>query len=261
MNDDIIQSAPSDTMEQYLRGTSIDCWQYHDAYWREYYTYKLLHDIVSVPLIVLSSGTVLVSQVGNTSMDRPTATYIVAGLGIITTLLSGLQRYMRFGERAITCRNLAKSFDRIARKIDVTVSMYESDINMSMTPRDLRNFNIHIQKEIDGIMNETEDLPVIIMKHRDSVTDHNHVIYHRATTPPHETTTTSRRRRSTQNSNPRNRHMDRIPTTTVRSRSDSPSATPRTYDNTLRRSGSFTDDKSRRMILLPPSRTTSDSLV
>lgn len=148
-------------MEQYILDIAADCHKYNQAYWKEYYTYKALNDLVSIPLIVLSSGTVLVSQIASNS--GKVMAFIVTGLGITSTVLSTLQRYQRYNERAIVCRNMAKSFDRIARKIVATVNANQTD---DLQKVDLGQFIMHIQVEIDGLVNEIEDVPMGILMGR-----------------------------------------------------------------------------------------------
>lgn len=156
--DDIIQ------LTHYLWLTAKDCKDRHNAYWQLYYKYKSRSDLLSVPLIILTSGMGLTSiiQLGQSTPDFKTLfDYIVAGLGISSTILSGLQRYLRYAERAVIARNIAKSFSRIAYRIEVTLQEYESDPT-DMSKQELLHFNTHIQHDIESVTYEVEDLPKAI---------------------------------------------------------------------------------------------------
>ena len=143
--------------QQYIQELAADCDKCSSAYWKKYYYYKSLSTILSIPVIFLSSGTVLVSQILSSYCNIMVS--IVTGFGITSTIFSTLQRYKSYDDRAAVCRNFAKSFDKIARNIHFRESG-------ELRGMELKHFIMHILSNIEGLVfeNEYENISIQIPK-------------------------------------------------------------------------------------------------
>jgi hypothetical protein len=137
-----------------------DCVTRRNSYWEMYYRYSKYNNYLSVPLLLFSSltGITSVSQVSSESMN-PSVTWATAVMGTLSTFLAATQRYLRYGERAEQCKSLAKGYGDLARRIEITLDMYEDGAKPEWGVEELGKFAEEVVQEIRNLMTETQDMP------------------------------------------------------------------------------------------------------
>jgi hypothetical protein len=147
-----------------LRLFSQDAIGRRNAFWDLHYSMMRRDNYVSIPLLVASSLTGLTSVSSASSSDsNAPLLWVTAGLGTASTFLAALQRYFRYGERAEQARHLAKSYGDLARRIEITLDMYE-DGAKNWTLQDLATFADEIVQEMRKLLSETQDMPLNVLK-------------------------------------------------------------------------------------------------
>lgn len=154
---------------------AIDCKRRRDAYWRHYERMKIKSNIVSIPLLILTSATGLTS-VANLSTESSSLSNavalpaIVTVFGVSSAILSALQKYFRYSERSEHSKHMAKAYGRIARRIENTMIMLKSKAT-SFDPETFQKFVEEVQKDTESLSQETDDVP------RELLNDKN--VYHK----------------------------------------------------------------------------------
>lgn len=161
------ENTEENTLNYYLWIIAKDCKLQKKAYWKQYYKYKKYNNLISIPTLIISSGTGMssIAQFGSNTTYRNTLTWITTICSITSTVLTTIQRYFRFAERATLSKSIAKSYNRLAQKIQSTLQIYESD---SVIHEDLYTFYTTVQNELDVIISEIDDIPLEIVN-RDTI--------------------------------------------------------------------------------------------
>ncbi len=139
-----------------------DCKQKRNAYWKLYYSYQKWNNIISVPLLLISSATGI-SSVVQLGDSVPGVQWTVAVLGVGSTALAAFQRYFRYGEKSEQCKAIAKRYALLARKGELQGNLYE---NKTITLQELVVFMEDFRKDLDAIQQETDDMPKEILDRR-----------------------------------------------------------------------------------------------
>lgn len=170
-----------DSIPQHLWSIALDCKKRRDAYWRHAKRLKMYNNLISIPLLILSSltGLTSVAQLGvvsysekindgeaqttkeitsNGSNDSITLPLIVTISGVSSAILTAFQRYFRYAERSEHSKHMAKNYGRIGRRIENTMVILESAA-IKIEPEMFKKFIEDIQKDTDSLMQETEELP------------------------------------------------------------------------------------------------------
>jgi hypothetical protein len=128
-----------------------------NTYWRLFYAYQWYNNLLSIPLLLASSMTGLgsVSQASLGAQTSPLVLWATAALGTASTFLAALQRTLRYGERAEHCRNLAKAYGDLAKRIEITLDVSEDGVE----PVDLAAFVREVVQEFRQLVHETQDMP------------------------------------------------------------------------------------------------------
>ena len=147
-----------------LRLFSQDAIERRNAFWEMYYAMSRWNNYVSIPLLLASSLTGLTSvSSASSSGSNSGLMWVTASLGTISSFLAALQRYLRYGERAENARNLAKSYGDLARRIEITLDLYQDGAN-NWTVQDLGKFAEEIVQEMRKLLTETQDMPLGTLK-------------------------------------------------------------------------------------------------
>jgi len=128
-----------------------------NTYWKMYYAYGRYNNYLSIPLLLLSSltGITSVSQASNAGNDsNKVLLWVTAAMGTSSTFLAAIQRYFRYGERAEQCKNLAKAYADLARRIEITLDIFEDT-----STGDLNEFAEEVVQELRKLLIETQDMP------------------------------------------------------------------------------------------------------
>lgn len=147
-----------------LRLFSQDAIDRRNAFWEMYYALSRRNNYVSIPLLLASSLTGLTSVSSASSSGSSSALmWITATLGTISSFLAALQRYLRYGERAENARNLAKSYGDLARRIEITLDLFQDGAN-DWTIKELGKFAEEVVQELRKLLTETQDMPLDTLK-------------------------------------------------------------------------------------------------
>lgn len=143
-----------------------DCKLKRNAYWKLYYSYQKWNNVLSIPLLLISSATGItsVAQLNNSGASME---WVVAVLGVLSTAFAAFQRYFRYGEKAEQSKGVAKRYALLARKGELHANMFDNNqINMN----DIATFMEEFRKELDSLLQETDDVPEEILN-RKYITD------------------------------------------------------------------------------------------
>lgn len=158
-----------DSLPHHLWGNALDCKRRRDAFWRHSSKMRLYNNLISVPLLILSSITGLTSvaqlssvstEISNETEQTPNITMpvVVTVFGVSSAILTALQKYFRYAERSEHSKHMAKNYGRVARRIENTMVLVESSA-IKMDAATFLKFVEEIQKDTDSLMQEMDDIP------------------------------------------------------------------------------------------------------
>lgn len=169
-----------DSLPFHMWCVALDCKRRRDAFWRHYKSLKLYAGLITVPMILTTSVTGLtsVAHLGTAigllgTPNKPTnelgVPIAVTVFSVTSAVLTALQKYFGYSERAEHAKHLAKTYGRIARRIENTMILVESEA-ITMQPEAFLKFLEDIQKDIDSLMQETDDVPAELVAQRPAIT-------------------------------------------------------------------------------------------
>ena len=160
----------ADPLTYHIWSVAADCKVRSRAFWQHFVRMKRRHNWISVPLLILSSGTGVssVAQIGGGNGAGAALSVLVTVLGVSVAILTALQRYLRYSERAEEARYMARSFARIARTIQYNMTLVESRA-ISFKPEAFVKFVDGIHKDMDTLLGETKDLPKELLSRREKL--------------------------------------------------------------------------------------------
>jgi len=131
---------------------------------------KRRHNWISVPLLILSSGTGVssVAQIGGGNGAGAALSVLVTVLGVSVAILTALQRFLRYSERAEESKYMAKNYSKIARAIQYNMTLVESQA-IVFKPEAFLKFVESFHKDMDGLLGEATDLPHELLSRRASL--------------------------------------------------------------------------------------------
>jgi len=159
-------AAPSGTCDSlmfHLLERRDECQVRRRAYWKHYRLMKTRHNWISIPLLMVSSATGVVSAAQFNSSGDKSITIATTVLGVLSAVFSSVQRYCGYSERAENSKLMAKSWARLCRKIENTMVYIESnacEINDTVFTKLVEE----IQKDIESVAQQAEDLPMSLLK-------------------------------------------------------------------------------------------------
>lgn len=158
----------ADPLTYHIWSVAADCKVRSRAFWKHFTRMKRRHNWISVPLLILSSGTGVssVAQIGgNGGATARALSVLVTVLGVSAAILTALQRYLRYSERAEESRYMAKSYARIARAIQYNMTLVESRA-VVFKPEAFLKFVDGFHKDVDALLNESADVPHELLARR-----------------------------------------------------------------------------------------------
>ena len=118
INVDVLKSdITQDYLIHYLEKRASHCRQRRQAYWEHFSSMKFRHNLISIPLLVLSSGTGVTSAAQLNGNVKDEVGILVTVLGVSSAILTAVQRYCAYSERAENSKLMAKSWGRLSRRI------------------------------------------------------------------------------------------------------------------------------------------------
>ena len=132
------------------------CQRHRDAYNIHSTKLKYRHNLLTIPLLTLTSGTSVLSAL---EVNRN----IVTALGASAAVLTGVQRFCAYAERAENSSMIAKGYAKIVRRIE-SLKMYIRSGSTSVNPNFFSKSVEEIQKEIDAMTEQAIDVPFQLLK-------------------------------------------------------------------------------------------------
>lgn len=168
----------NDSIPHHMWNLAYDCKKRRDAFWRHARKMKTFNNVISVPLLILSSltGLTSVAQLGvvtseNSNVDNSISVtqqgialpLVVTISGVLTAVLTASQRYFRYAERSEHSKLMAKNYGRIARRIENTMMLVESSVT-TLQGETFKKFVEDVQKDVDSLMQEVDEMPEELVK-------------------------------------------------------------------------------------------------
>ena len=155
------QASKLDYMLEYLDNYKKMCQRRRDAYNLHSVKCRHKHNIVSIPLLIVTSSTGVLAGL---NMERT----VVTCLGAASAVLTAIQRFCSYSERAENARMVSKGFSRIVRKVEDNVLHIKS----SVTTVDIAYFTKQIediQKEFDSVLQQAAEIPWELLQYVNTV--------------------------------------------------------------------------------------------
>ena len=141
--------------------------QRRDAYWSEFYAYTNKNNWISIPLIIVTSLTGMTSiTTVSTTLNPVVVGWLNVVLAVVGSILAAMMRYFKYGERAEQCKAVAKNYTRIAYNIEFSTNLFSAS-HVSVSVKELNQligFVKLIRRELELLINETNDIPDILQK-------------------------------------------------------------------------------------------------
>lgn len=159
-----------DSLPHHLWYMALDCKRRRDAFWHHYKRLRFRNNMLSIPLLIMTSlsGLTSVAQVGTVEADK--GVYVPAGLpvaisifSVSAAILTTLQRYFHYAERSEHCKSMAKNYARIAKRIENNLVLVESAA-VKIEPSHFLKFMEDVQKDTESLLQQMEELPRELLK-------------------------------------------------------------------------------------------------
>lgn len=155
------KTADDTTFNKYLDDQIKICEKNRDAYNLFWEKLSLKHNLVSVPLLIITSSTGVIASL----TTEKTPGVIV---GALSAVFAALQRYCAYAERAENARNVAKTYARIINKIKTMELLIESE-SLQAHPVIITKMLREIQSEIESVQEGAQEVPWDLLKTIDTV--------------------------------------------------------------------------------------------
>jgi len=159
---DKLKKDTADELIKHLEKRHTECQEKRVGYWEHYAKMKRCHNYISIPLLVVSSATGVVSayQFSGQNLKITAATTALGGLSAV---LSSMQRYFSYSERAENAKLMSKSWGRLHRKIQNTVIYIKSsatEVNSTVFTKLVEE----IQKDIEAVAQQADEMPTSLIE-------------------------------------------------------------------------------------------------
>jgi hypothetical protein len=161
MGDIEAQDFQHDKLKGHLGYLKVLCQKSRDAYDIHAVHLRNRHNFITFPLLIITSAT---GVIAGADWSR-TAGVIV---GASSAVLTAVQRYCAYSERAENARMTAKSHSKIIRKIENLELAMVSNIVKITQEMFIKNLS-EIQSEIDSTHENAKDIPWELLKYIDTV--------------------------------------------------------------------------------------------
>ncbi|BAT22554.1 hypothetical protein [Yellowstone lake phycodnavirus 3] len=150
-----------DYLDEYLDHYESLCTRYRDAYNIFAVKLKNRHNMITLPLLVITSATGVIASL---QINR----IIGIIVGASSAVLTAVQRYCSYAERSENARMTAKSYSKTIRKIGNMKLIRRSE--MVMTSNDIfAKFLREVQAEVDSAQENAQDVPWELLQYIDTV--------------------------------------------------------------------------------------------
>lgn len=137
-----------------------------NIYWSHYRTLRHRNHCLSIPLLFLTSFTAATSsaQASRVNGDKNTLSIIISIFGVSSAILTALQKYLRFAERAETSKYISKMYGLIASKVKGQIEIILAGHNLPIQ-EDYNEFLDDINQEVQALQLEIDMVPKELMKY------------------------------------------------------------------------------------------------
>jgi hypothetical protein len=151
----------SDKLKGHLGYFKVICQKSRDAYDIHAVHLKNRHNMITFPLLVITSATGVIA-----SVDVQKIAGIIVGAA--SAVLTAIQRYCAYSERSENARMTAKSFSKLIRKIEnLELAMDSRLVEMS---EEMKAKNLtEIQSEMDSAHENAKDIPWELLKYIETI--------------------------------------------------------------------------------------------
>ena len=153
----------TDALLRHLQARREDCEDRRRAYWLFHRTMRTRHNWLSIPLLMVSSATGVVSAAQLNSNGNRDIIIGTTVLGVLSAVLTAVQRYCAFSERAENAKLMAKSWSRICRKIENTI-IYIFSNACKIDDTVFTKLVEEIQKDVESVAQQADDMPVTLLE-------------------------------------------------------------------------------------------------
>lgn len=155
---DLKQTYQYDRLASYLYELALDCKKRRDGFWTQFIQLRFRNNLISIPLIIVSSLTGVTSVANVNTRENFALSITVSVFGVSSAVLSAIQKYFGFAERAEHSRNIAKTYGRIARRIENMMTYIES-YSVEVGDETFIKFVEEVEKDIDILLQDVNDNP------------------------------------------------------------------------------------------------------
>lgn len=152
------------SLQHYIWSIALHCKENSRAHWDLETLLKIKSRLISIPLLILTSATSLTSIALQQSYSEMASAAVIA-MGVASAGLVAFQKLTRYSERAEGSKHIAKAYMRLGRRIETKMVLVESNA-VFMEPASFLSFVKQVEKELNVIINDTEDMPEAILKRR-----------------------------------------------------------------------------------------------
>ena len=151
----------ADYLDEYLDHYESLCTRYRDAYNIFAVKLKNRHNMITLPLLVITSATGVIASL---QINRIYGIIV----GASSAVLTAVQRYCSYAERSENARMTAKTYAKTIRKIGNMKLIRRSE--MVMTSNDIfAKFLREVQAEIDSAQENAQDVPWELLQYIDTI--------------------------------------------------------------------------------------------
>lgn len=135
-----------------------------NIYWSDYRTLKHRNHCLSIPLLFLTSFTAAASsaQASGINGNIQILSIVISIFGVSSAILTALQKYMRFAERAETSKYISKMYGLIASKVKGQIEIIIAGHNLP-TQENYNDFLDDINQEAQSLQLEIDVVPEDLM--------------------------------------------------------------------------------------------------
>ena len=151
----------TDALMTHLSVRCDDCQTRRREYWNHFSKMKFRHNCISIPLLIVSSATGVVSAYQFSGQNMK-VNIVVTALAGLSAILSSVQRYCSYSERAENSKLMAKSWGRLHRKIKNTITYINSEAT-SINSTVFTKLVEEIQKDIEAVAQQADEMPAALI--------------------------------------------------------------------------------------------------
>lgn len=131
------------------------------VFWDHYNRLSKYESLISIPTIVVSSLAGL-SSLSNLTLDKnsESATALLTLTSILTvlsTILTSINKYLQYGERAVKAKNQAKGLSEISRSIQLNTILISNDVEIGRNT--IMRMAEDVYKNLDILGRDLDEVP------------------------------------------------------------------------------------------------------